>query len=67
MIGLRYQLHRASFSLDVDVELPMRGITGLFGVSGAGKTTLLRCVAGLEQAGFFPANRRTCRAVKLSE
>mgnify|MGYP001552603289 FL=1 len=50
MIGLRYQLQRASFSLDVDVELPMRGITGLFGVSGAGKTTLLRCVAGLEQA-----------------
>jgi molybdate transport system ATP-binding protein len=50
MIGLQYQLRRASFLLDVNVELPMRGITGLFGVSGAGKTTLLRCIAGLEQA-----------------
>jgi molybdate transport system ATP-binding protein len=50
MISLHYQLQRASFSLDVDVELPMQGITGLFGVSGAGKTTLLRCIAGLEPA-----------------
>jgi molybdate transport system ATP-binding protein len=50
MIGLRYKLHRDDFALDVDIELPMQGITGLFGVSGAGKTTLLRCIAGLEVA-----------------
>jgi molybdate transport system ATP-binding protein len=50
MIGLQYQLQRGNFSLDVDLELPMRGITGLFGASGAGKTTLLRCIAGLERA-----------------
>ena len=35
------------FALDVDFELPMHGISALFGPSGAGKTTLLRCVAGL--------------------
>ena len=50
MIQVRYLLQRAGFALDVDCELPMQGITGVFGVSGAGKTTLLRCIAGLESA-----------------
>jgi molybdate transport system ATP-binding protein len=49
-IKLRYQLQRGAFRLDVGMQLPMRGISGVFGVSGAGKTTLLRCVAGLESA-----------------
>ncbi|MFA9439176.1 molybdenum ABC transporter ATP-binding protein [Uliginosibacterium sp. sgz301328] len=40
----------ADFSLDVDLRLPGRGVTVLFGHSGSGKTTLLRCVAGLERA-----------------
>lgn len=48
-VGLRYTLERADFSLDVDLEVPMRGITGIFGESGSGKTTVLRCVAGLER------------------
>ncbi|MDO6388079.1 MULTISPECIES: molybdenum ABC transporter ATP-binding protein [unclassified Uliginosibacterium] len=38
------------FTLDVDLQLPGRGVTVLFGHSGSGKTTLLRCVAGLEHA-----------------
>lgn len=38
------------FSLDVDLKLPGRGVTALFGHSGSGKTTLLRCIAGLERA-----------------
>ncbi len=46
---LRLKLNRADFVLDVDLELPGRGITVLFGVSGSGKTSLLRCVAGLER------------------
>jgi molybdate transport system ATP-binding protein len=50
MIELRYRVERREFSLDVDLELPLRGITGVFGESGAGKTTLLRCIAGLESA-----------------
>ena len=48
-INARYRLPRDDFTLDVDVQLPTRGITGLFGRSGAGKTTLLRCIAGLEK------------------
>lgn len=38
------------FSLDVDLTLPGRGVTAIFGSSGSGKTTLLRCMAGLERA-----------------
>lgn len=49
-IEARYRLERDRFSLDVDLDLPLAGITGLFGVSGAGKTSLLRCMAGLERA-----------------
>jgi len=48
-ISVRYELQRSDFSLDVDVDIPMRGITGVFGESGAGKTALLRCISGLEQ------------------
>lgn len=44
--------HRlGEFLLDVDVDLPGRGVTAIFGVSGSGKTSLLRCIAGLERAG----------------
>ena len=49
-IAVRYELQRSDFSLDVDIDIPMRGITGVFGESGAGKTALLRCIAGLERA-----------------
>ncbi len=38
------------FSLDVDLQLPGRGVTAIFGPSGSGKTTVLRCIAGLERA-----------------
>ena len=37
-------------ALDVDLVLPGRGVTAIFGPSGAGKTSLLRCIAGLERA-----------------
>ncbi len=50
-IELRYGLKRTGFALDIDVSVPMQGITGVFGQSGAGKTSLLRCVAGLETPG----------------
>ena len=48
-IEMRYVLSRAGFDLDVDLNIQMQGITGVFGESGAGKTSLLRCIAGLEQ------------------
>ncbi len=50
-IHARFRLDYAEFSLDVDLQLPGRGVTALFGHSGSGKTTLLRCVAGLERSG----------------
>ena len=48
-VAVRYQLAHEEFTLDVDFELPLLGVIGIFGRSGAGKTTLLRCIAGLEQ------------------
>ncbi|THF64706.1 molybdenum ABC transporter ATP-binding protein [Pseudothauera nasutitermitis] len=49
-IEARFRFDRGDFVLDVDLSLPARGVTALFGRSGSGKTTLLRCVAGLERA-----------------
>ncbi len=54
-IHARFRLDRGEFRLDLDLELPGRGITALFGHSGSGKTSCLRAMAGLERApgGFF--------------
>ena len=49
-IQVRFRLDWPGFTLDVDLTLPKRGVTALFGHSGSGKTTLLRCIAGLERA-----------------
>jgi len=49
LIQIAYTLRRENFTLDVDFDLPLRGITAVFGASGAGKTSLLRCIAGLER------------------
>ena len=48
-IHVRYALARGDFELDIEADLPLKGITGVFGASGAGKTSLLRCIAGLER------------------
>ena len=48
-IDARFQLDWPGFRLDVEVQLPAKGVTALFGHSGSGKTTLLRCIAGLER------------------
>jgi molybdate transport system ATP-binding protein len=63
-----------AFKLAVSQEIPLSGVTALFGRSGSGKTTLLRIIAGLEPradgriavngevwqdaSGFTPAHRR---------
>jgi molybdate transport system ATP-binding protein len=49
-IQARFQLDYPGFALDVNLELPGKGVTALFGPSGCGKTTLLRCMAGLTRA-----------------
>ncbi len=46
-IAARFVQTYPGFALDVDLDLPGRGVTALFGPSGCGKTTLLRCMAGL--------------------
>jgi molybdate transport system ATP-binding protein len=42
-----FRVQYRGFSLDVDLQLPGRGVTALFGPSGSGKTTCLRVIAGL--------------------
>ena len=49
-LNVRLKLSYSEFSLDVDLQLPGKGVTALFGHSGSGKTTCLRCIAGLERA-----------------
>ncbi|GAB6043993.1 molybdenum ABC transporter ATP-binding protein [Endothiovibrio diazotrophicus] len=49
-IEAAFHARLGDFTLDVDLKLPGRGVTALFGHSGSGKTTTLRCIAGLERA-----------------
>ncbi|HJR76469.1 MAG TPA: molybdenum ABC transporter ATP-binding protein [Nitrospiraceae bacterium] len=46
----RFDVAYPNFHLQVDVDVPVTGITAVFGQSGSGKTTLLRCLAGLERS-----------------
>lgn len=54
-IKAQFTINWPSFTLNVDLNLPGRGVTAIFGHSGSGKTTLLRCISGLERAktGFL--------------
>ncbi|MFW5328961.1 molybdenum ABC transporter ATP-binding protein [Hydrogenophaga sp. ZJX-1] len=49
-LTLQTRLVRGAFTLAIDLTLPGRGLTALFGASGSGKTTCLRVLAGLEPA-----------------
>ncbi len=57
-IRARFRINHPGFRLDVDLQLPGRGVSALFGVSGSGKTTCLRAIAGLERApgGYLEVN-----------
>jgi molybdate transport system ATP-binding protein len=57
-IHARFKIAHPGFSLDVDLQLPGRGVSALFGASGSGKTTCLRAIAGLECApgGYLEVN-----------
>lgn len=48
-ITARFHQPFDTFTLDVNIEFPPRGVSAVFGQSGSGKTTLLRCMAGLQR------------------
>ena len=50
MLSFDVSLSQGAFDVAARAELPMPGITVLFGASGAGKSTLLRTLAGFERA-----------------
>ena len=45
-IRAKFRVDRNNFKLDVDLTLPGRGITALFGHSGSGKTTCSVAIVG---------------------
>lgn len=57
-IRARFKISYPGFALAMDLDIPGRGITALFGASGSGKTTCLRAIAGLERAadGYLEIN-----------
>ncbi len=48
-LSVHARLLRSGFCLELDTELPLEGVTTLFGRSGCGKTSLLRIIAGLDR------------------
>jgi len=59
-IVAQFRTRRGAFNLDVDLQLPDRGVIALFGRSGSGKTTLLRAMAGLERCAGRMQFRESC-------
>ncbi|MBD1559061.1 molybdenum ABC transporter ATP-binding protein ModC [Vibrio sp. S9_S30] len=66
MIRIKVKQQLGPLNLDVDLSLPSKGITAVFGRSGAGKTSLINTVAGLSvpDDGRIEVNGNTlfCRA-----
>lgn len=46
-LTLQFQKQLGDTFFDIDIELPNRGITAIFGRSGAGKTSLINVISGL--------------------
>ncbi|MEM8562059.1 MAG: molybdenum ABC transporter ATP-binding protein [Pseudomonadota bacterium] len=52
MTGLHLELAcsgEGDFKLELNTQLPDRGVTAIYGPSGSGKSTLLDCIAGFRQ------------------
>lgn len=48
-LHLDFRLTHPGFTLEVAEDLPLGGVTAIFGPSGSGKSSLLRVIAGLER------------------
>jgi molybdate transport system ATP-binding protein len=48
-LAVRANRRLGDFSFKCDIDVPLAGVTALFGASGAGKTTFINLVAGLQR------------------
>ena len=48
-LNINIRVSYQQFELAINLPIPLKGITGIFGHSASGKSTLLRAIAGLEK------------------
>ncbi|WP_312142714.1 ATP-binding cassette domain-containing protein, partial [Pantoea septica] len=68
MLTLNFSQRLGDHQLDIDAQIPAKGITAVFGVSGAGKTSLINAISGLTQPqrGVITLNGRVLLDVEKS-
>lgn len=49
MLLINFMQQQGEHQLEIDLQIPAKGITAIFGVSGAGKTSLINAISGLTQ------------------
>ncbi|MBE2898968.1 molybdenum ABC transporter ATP-binding protein ModC [Pasteurellaceae bacterium 20609_3] len=61
MLEINVKKQLGAMALDVDVQVPNRGVTALFGLSGSGKSSLINLVSGLTKPdeGYILLNGKT--------